>query len=73
MFSCLDAKINVTNVFDGKKVSLLKTLPDDYLEFEILGGIVVVCMIMGVAMAVRRKRLRMETEKIGSSPYWAGI
>ena len=53
----LDAKINVTNVFDGKKVSLLKTLPDDYLEFEILGGIVVVCMIMGVAMAVRRKRL----------------
>lgn len=53
----LDAKINVTNVFDGKKVSLIKTLPDDYLGFEIIGIIVVVCVIMGVAMAVRRKRL----------------
>lgn len=53
----LDAKINVTNVFDGKKVLLIKTLPDDYLGFEIIGIIVVVCMIMGVAMAVRRKRL----------------
>ena len=52
-----DAKINVTNVFDGKKVSLIKTLPDDYLGFEILGVIVVSCVIMGVAMAVRRRRL----------------
>ncbi len=53
----LDAKINVTNVFNGKKVALFKTLPDDYLRFEILGGIVVVCVIMGVAMVFRRKRL----------------
>lgn len=53
----LDAKINVTNVFDGKKVSLIKTLPDDYLGFEIIGIIVVVCVIMGVAMVFRRKRL----------------
>lgn len=53
----LDAKINVTNVFDGKKVSLIKTLPDDCLGFEIIGIIVVVCVIMGVAMAVRRRRL----------------
>ena len=53
----LDAKINVTNVFNGKKVSLIKTLPDDYLGFEIIGIIVVICVIMGVAMAVRRKRL----------------
>ena len=53
----LDAKINVTNVFDGKKVSLIKTLPDDYSGFEIIGIIVVVCVIMGVAMVFRRKRL----------------
>lgn len=53
----LDAKINVTNVLDGKKVSLIKTLPDDYLGFEIIGVIVVSCVIMGVAMAVRRRRL----------------
>lgn len=53
----LDAKINVTNVFDGKKVLLIKTLPDDYLEFEIIGVIVMICVIMGVAMAVRRRRL----------------
>lgn len=39
----LDAKINVTNVFNGKKVALFKTLPGDYLGFEIIGGIVVVC------------------------------
>ena len=53
----LDAKINVTNVFDGKKVSLIKTLPDDYLGFEIIGVIVVICVIMGVAIVVRRRRL----------------
>lgn len=53
----LDAKINVINVFNGKKVSLIKTLPDDYLGFEIIGIIVVVCVIMGVAMVFRRKRL----------------
>ena len=53
----LDAKINVTNVFDGKKVSLIKTLPDDYLGFEIIGVIVVICVIMGVAMVFRRRRL----------------
>ena len=53
----LDAKINVTNVFNGKKVPLIKTLPDDYLGFEIIGVIVVICVIMGVAMAVRRRRL----------------
>lgn len=53
----LDAKINVTNVFNGKKVPLIKALPDDYLGFEIIGIIVVVCVIMGVAMAVRRRRL----------------
>lgn len=52
-----DAKINVTNIFNGKKVSLIKTLPDDYLGFEIIGIIVVVCVIMGVAMVFRRKRL----------------
>ena len=51
----LDAKINVTNVFDGKKVSLIKTLPDDYLEFEIIGVIVVSYVIMGVAIVVRRR------------------
>ena len=53
----LDAKINVTNVFDGKKVPLIGMVPDDYLGFEILGGIVVICVIMGVAMVVRRRRL----------------
>lgn len=53
----LDAKINVTNVFNGKKVPLIGMVPDDYLGFEILGGIVVICVIMGVAMEVRRKRL----------------
>ena len=53
----LDAKINVTNVFNGKKVSLIKTLPDDYLGFEIIGVIVVICVIMGVAIVVRRRRL----------------
>ncbi|WP_155400512.1 hypothetical protein [Ligilactobacillus ruminis] len=47
----------MTNVFDGKKVFLIKTLPDDCLGFEIIGIIVVVCVIMGVAMAVRRRRL----------------
>lgn len=29
----LDAKINVTNVFNCKKVPLIKTFPDDYLGF----------------------------------------
>lgn len=54
----LDAnKINVTNVFNGKEVSLIKTLPDDYLEFEIIGIIVVICVIMGGAIVVRRRRL----------------
>lgn len=53
----LDAKINVTNVFEGKKLSLIKTLPDDYLGFEIIGIIVVVCVIMGVAIVFRRRRL----------------
>lgn len=53
----LDAKINVTNVFNGKKVPLIKTLPCDYLEFEIIRVIVVICVIMGVAMVFRRKRL----------------
>lgn len=53
----LDAKINVTNVFNGKKVSLIKMLPDDYLGFEIIGVIVVICVIMGVAIVVRRRRL----------------
>lgn len=58
LFLCgLDAKINVTNVFNGKKVALFKTLPDDYLGFEIIGIIVVVCVIMGVAIVVRRRRL----------------
>lgn len=47
----------MTNVFNGKKVPLIKALPDDYLGFEIIGIIVVICVIMGVAMAVRRKRL----------------
>lgn len=47
----------MTNVFDGKKVPLIEMLPDDYLGFEIIGIIVVVCVIMGVAMAVRRRRL----------------
>ena len=37
-----------------KKVPLIKTLPDDYLGFEIIGVIVV---IMGVAIVVRRRRL----------------
>lgn len=37
-----------------KKVALFKTLPDDYLGFEIIGVIVV---IMGVAIVVRRRRL----------------
>lgn len=32
-------------------------LPDDYLGFEIIGIIVVICVIMGVAMVFRRKRL----------------
>ena len=45
----LDAKINVTNIFNGKKVSLIKTLPDDYLGFEIIGIIVVVCVIRDAA------------------------
>lgn len=40
-----------------KKVALFKTLPDDYLGFEIIGIIVVVCVIMGVAIVVRRRRL----------------
>lgn len=53
----LDAKINVTNVFNSKKVPLIKTLSCDYLGFEIIGIIVVSCVIMGIAMAVRRKRL----------------
>ncbi|MEE0004048.1 MAG: hypothetical protein UE077_04545 [Ligilactobacillus ruminis] len=53
----LDAKINVTNVFNGKKVPLIKTLPDDYWGFEIIGVIVVICVIMGVAIVVRRRRL----------------
>lgn len=53
----LDAKINVTNVFSSKKVPLIKTLPDDYLGFEIIGAIVVICVIMGVAIVVRRRRL----------------
>lgn len=53
----LDVKINVTNVFNSKKVPLIEMLPDDYLGFEIIGVIVAICVIMGVAMAVRRKRL----------------
>lgn len=53
----LDAKINVTNVFNGKKVLLIEMLLDDYLGFEIIGVIVVICVIMGVAMEVRRRRL----------------
>lgn len=53
----LDAKINVTNVFNGKKVPLIEMLPDDYLGFEIIGVIVVICVIMGVAIVVRRRRL----------------
>lgn len=53
----LDAKINVTNVFNSKKVPLIEMLPDDYLGFEIIGIIVVICVIMGVAIVVRRRRL----------------
>ena len=53
----LDAKINVTNVFSGKKVPLIGMLSDDYLGFEIIGVIVVICVIMGVAIVVRRRRL----------------
>ena len=41
----LDAKIDVTNVFNGKKVLLIKTLPDGYFEFEIIRIIVVVCSV----------------------------
>ncbi|MGO4924520.1 hypothetical protein ACTQ44_06200 [Ligilactobacillus ruminis] len=47
----------MTNVFNGKKVPLIKTLADDYLGFEIIGIIVVICVIMGVAIVVRRRRL----------------
>ena len=53
----LDAKINVTNVFSGKKVPLIKTLSCDYLGFEIIGVFVVSCVIMGIAIVVRRRRL----------------
>ena len=47
----------MTNVFSGKKVPLIGMLSDDYLGFEIIGGIVVICVIMGVAIVVRRRRL----------------